>query len=60
MKLNKVNFIWDVINVRLLAYLLKDEYEAAGMWPENGIDVSDEVSVEFTGQPPEGKNWCGC
>ncbi|MCE9896587.1 tail fiber assembly protein [Citrobacter portucalensis] len=25
------------------------------MWPENGIDVSDEVSAEFTGQPPEGK-----
>nr|WP_309232543.1 tail fiber assembly protein [Citrobacter werkmanii] len=25
------------------------------MWPENGIDVSDEISAEFTGQPPEGK-----
>ncbi|HGW3964987.1 TPA: tail fiber assembly protein [Citrobacter freundii] len=55
MKINNVNYIWDVTNVRLLAYLLKDEYEAAGMWPENGIDVSDEVAAEFTGQPPEGK-----
>ena len=25
------------------------------MWPENGIDVSDVVSAEFTGQPPAGK-----
>ncbi|EOC8658001.1 TPA: tail fiber assembly protein [Citrobacter freundii] len=25
------------------------------MWPKNGIDVSDEVAAEFTGQPPEGK-----
>ncbi|MFC2783697.1 tail fiber assembly protein [Citrobacter freundii complex sp. 2024EL-00228] len=50
-----VNYIWDAMNVRLLAYVLKDKYVAAGMWPENGIDVSDEVSAEFTGQPPEGK-----
>ncbi|ECY9919346.1 tail fiber assembly protein, partial [Salmonella enterica subsp. enterica] len=48
-------YIWDAKNIRLLAYILKDEYEAAGMWPENGMDVSDEVSAEFTGQPPEGK-----
>ncbi|MCJ8695517.1 tail fiber assembly protein [Escherichia coli] len=49
------SFIWDETNVLLLAYVLKDRYEAAGMWPENGIDVSDEVSAEFTGQPPDGK-----
>lgn len=48
-------FIWDVKNVRLLAYVLQTEYQASGMWPENGIDVSDEVSAEFTGQPPDGK-----
>lgn len=48
-------FIWDAKNNLLLSYVLKAEYEAAGMWPENGIDVSDEVSAEFTGQPPEGK-----
>lgn len=55
MKTNNVNYIWDEKNVRLLAYALKDRYEVAGMWPENGIDVSDEVSAEFTGQPPVGK-----
>lgn len=48
-------FIWDAKNNLLLSYVLKAEYETAGMWPENGIDVSDEVSAEFTGQPPEGK-----
>ncbi|EEW1448752.1 tail fiber assembly protein [Escherichia coli] len=48
-------FIWDAKNNLLLSYVLKAEYEAAGMWPENGIDVSDEISAEFTGQPPEGK-----
>lgn len=55
MKISNANYIWDATNVCLLAYLLKDEYEAAGMWPENGIDVTDEVAAEFTGQPPEGK-----
>ncbi|EMH5723063.1 tail fiber assembly protein [Citrobacter freundii] len=48
-------YIWDAKNVRLLAYLLKPEYEAQGLWPEDGIDVSEAVSDEFTGQPPEGK-----
>lgn len=48
-------FIWDVKNVRLLSYALKTEYQESGMWPEDGIDVSDEVSAEFTGQPPVGK-----
>ena len=53
-KMNSM-FIWDAENIRLLAYLLKDEYESAGMWPKNGIDVSNEVASEFTGQPPLGK-----
>ncbi|MDM2774999.1 tail fiber assembly protein [Citrobacter sp. Cpo126] len=48
-------YIWDAKNIRFLAYLLKPEYQESGMWPENGIDVSDEVSAEFIGQPPEGK-----
>lgn len=48
-------YIWDAKNIRLLAYLLEDEYKAAGMWPKNGLDVSDEVSTEFAGQSPVGK-----
>ncbi|MBJ8832030.1 tail fiber assembly protein [Citrobacter freundii] len=48
-------YIWDVKNIRLLAYLLKQEYEASGLWPKDGVDVTDEISDEFTGPPPEGK-----
>ncbi|ENI5904640.1 TPA: tail fiber assembly protein [Citrobacter freundii] len=48
-------FIWDVKNVRLLAYVLQTEYQASGMWPDDGVDVSKEMSDEFSGQPPEGK-----
>ncbi|MFO3903843.1 tail fiber assembly protein [Enterobacter hormaechei] len=48
-------FIWDAPNNRLLAYLLKAEYEAVGMWPADGVDVTDAVAAEFTGQPPQGK-----
>lgn len=48
-------YIWDVKNIRLLAYFLKPEYEANGMWPEEGIDVALSVSDEYTGQPPDGK-----
>lgn len=48
-------YIWDVKNVQLLAYVIKTEYETAGMWPADGLDVSEEISAEYTGQPPEGK-----
>lgn len=37
-------------------YDLKSDYEASGAWPEDGLDVSDEVFNEFAGNaPPEGK-----
>ncbi|MCE9896281.1 MULTISPECIES: tail fiber assembly protein [Citrobacter freundii complex] len=48
-------YIWDTKNIRLLAYLLKPEYQESGMWPDDGVDVSDEVSTEYAGQPPNGK-----
>lgn len=48
-------YIWDAINIRLLAYLLKPEYVNKGMWPSDGVDVSYDVSEEYTGQPPTGK-----
>ncbi|EIL5950599.1 tail fiber assembly protein [Escherichia coli] len=48
-------FIWDGKNLRLLAYVLKSEYELNGMWPADGIDITEEVAYEFIKQPPEGK-----
>ncbi|EJG2385849.1 tail fiber assembly protein [Kluyvera ascorbata] len=34
---------------------LKTDYENAGSWPTDGIDVGYDVYLEFTANPPEGK-----
>jgi hypothetical protein len=36
-------------------YALELEYAAAGSWPIKGVDVNEEVFLEFTGTPPNGK-----
>lgn len=36
-------------------YALREQYEAAGTWPENGEDVDEDVFTDFTGTPPQGK-----
>ncbi|WP_318385932.1 tail fiber assembly protein [Enterobacter sp.] len=36
-------------------YALEQDYRAAGTWPENGIDVSDAIYSEFSGETPPGK-----
>jgi len=33
----------------------REVYESAGSWPEDAVSVSQEVWLEFTGSPPEGK-----
>lgn len=34
---------------------LRDTYDAAGTWPVDGVDVSDDVWHTFIATPPEGK-----
>lgn len=34
---------------------LKDIYEAAGTWPDGGVEVDDDTFAMFTNIPPEGK-----
>lgn len=34
---------------------IKDSYEAADFWPEDGVTVEPSVAAEFMGKPPEGK-----
>ncbi|MEM8175738.1 tail fiber assembly protein, partial [Morganella morganii] len=36
-------------------YELRESYEAAGTWPEKGIDVDESVFFEFTQNVPDGK-----
>ncbi|HAT3689741.1 tail fiber assembly protein [Citrobacter freundii] len=34
---------------------MRQQYTDAGTWPENGIQVSDDIFNEFTGPAPAGK-----
>ncbi len=36
-------------------YELRESYEAAGTWPEKGINVDESVFFEFTQNVPDGK-----
>lgn len=35
---------------------LKDMYEEAGSWPDDGIEVADDVFNQFTGEPPKNQH----
>lgn len=37
------------------SYEWKEEYDAAGTWPADAVDVSDDVWKEFSSEPPAGK-----
>ena len=57
------NYIFSALNenynppVENAFYFFSDKniFEAAGTWPDNYIEVSDEVYAHFNEQPPEGK-----
>ncbi|WP_061324933.1 tail fiber assembly protein [Serratia rubidaea] len=34
---------------------MKDDYISAGSWPDDGINVEDNIFNIYAGQPPEGK-----
>ncbi|MEW5562901.1 tail fiber assembly protein [Enterobacter asburiae] len=35
--------------------VLKVDYEKAGSWPDDGVEVPDEMAEEFMSEPPAGK-----
>ncbi|EPY2037386.1 tail fiber assembly protein [Escherichia coli] len=49
------NYIYSPGENAFFAIGLKDSYEAANSWPEDGVAVDDAVASEFMGEPPEGK-----
>jgi len=50
-----MNYWFSPKNNAFYPVALKESYEAAGSLPDDIIDVSDDIFVEFSGTPPEGK-----
>lgn len=48
-------YIYSAKNNAFYPVDMKDDYEAAGSWPDDGVDVSKEIFLEFAGIPPAGK-----
>lgn len=36
-------------------YEMKESYESSGTWPDDGVDVTDEVFITYISNPPDGK-----
>lgn len=49
------NYVFSASTLAFYALALKDEYINAESWPEDGLEVSDEIYQRYSAQPPEGK-----
>lgn len=49
------NYVFSPSTLAFYPAALKDSYVAAGSWPEDGVEVEDDVFATFSGTPPEGK-----
>nr|DAU58063.1 MAG TPA: tail fiber assembly protein [Caudoviricetes sp.] len=49
------NFIFSALNNAFYPLSLKSRYIEAGSWPDDCVEVDDEVFQKYTGEPPAGK-----
>ena len=47
-------YIFSAKNNAFYPVALRSDYERAGSWPEDGIEVEDKVFKQFSGLSPEG------
>lgn len=52
----KMNYAYSASKNAFYSYEWKGEYDAAGTWPADAVDVSDDVWKEFSSEPPAGKS----
>ena len=48
-------YIYSAKNNAFYPVDMKEDYVAAGSWPDDGVDVSKEIFLEFAGISPAGK-----
>ncbi|MCX3236976.1 tail fiber assembly protein, partial [Escherichia coli] len=49
-----MKYLYDAVTNAFYPLAMQADYEAAGMWPEKGVEVDEETFVAFQ-KPPEGK-----
>lgn len=48
-------YLFNKENMSFYPFSLKDDYIKSGTWPENGVEVDDDVFEQFSGESPAGK-----
>lgn len=49
------DYIYSPLENAFFACGIKENYEAADSWPEDGVIIEPAIAAEFMGKPPEGK-----
>jgi len=52
--INMGKYIYSALTNAFYPLSLKGDYERSGTWPDDGVEVSDEVASEFMAPPPAG------
>lgn len=47
-----MEYLYDAVTNAFYPLPLRPDYEAAGVWPESGVIVNEEVFAEFQNPPP--------
>ncbi|ESA29118.1 TPA: tail fiber assembly protein [Escherichia coli] len=50
-----MNYAFSPTENTFYCYDWKSDFDAAGTWPADAVDISDEVYLEYSGNPPVGK-----
>ncbi|HHL2562317.1 TPA: phage tail protein [Yersinia enterocolitica] len=50
-----MKYLFSDIKNLFFPYSSMEDYKQAGMWPEFGVDVDEDIFTLYTGEPPVGK-----
>uniref|UniRef100_UPI00093E49BF tail fiber assembly protein n=1 Tax=Xenorhabdus thuongxuanensis TaxID=1873484 RepID=UPI00093E49BF len=50
----KFNYAFSPMNIAFYSYMWKSDFDLAGTWPADAIDVPDDVFRQYSSNPPEG------
>lgn len=51
----KKNYVFSPANKTFYSLLWKEEFDASESWPDDAVEVTDEIFAEFSSDPPFGK-----
>ena len=50
-----MNYIYSATTNSFYPLEMKEDYTQAGSWPDDAVEVDEQVYIEFSGLPPKGK-----